>query len=77
MLPKSVNAMSPIMVTTQYFVSSASADLDQIREKSKEHLPSYMHPSRVLNVGSFPLNANGKIDRKALLGQLEAEGSGP
>ena len=58
------------------FVSSANADLDHIREKSKEQLPSYMHPSRVLNVGTFPLNANGKIDRKALLAQLESESPG-
>jgi non-ribosomal peptide synthetase component F len=57
------------------FVSSASADLDHIRERSKEALPSYMHPSRVLNVPQFPLNANGKIDRKALLAQLESETS--
>jgi amino acid adenylation domain-containing protein len=58
------------------FVSSANADLDHIRETSKEHLPSYMHPSRVLNVGTFPLNANGKIDRKALLAQLASEPPG-
>jgi amino acid adenylation domain-containing protein len=58
------------------FVSSANADLDSIREKSKEQLPSYMHPSRVLNIGAFPLNANGKIDRKALLAQLENQPEG-
>ncbi len=30
-------------------------------------LPSYMQPKDLVTVNSFPLNANGKVDRKALL----------
>jgi acyl-CoA synthetase (AMP-forming)/AMP-acid ligase II len=29
-------------------------------------LPEYMVPSEVRSVGNFPLNTNGKIDRKAV-----------
>lgn len=38
-----------------------------------EHLPSYMIPSRFLNVQEFPLTANGKIDKAALADFDEAE----
>ncbi len=38
--------------------------------KLKEHLnssvPNYMMPSRIVNIDEFPINANGKIDRKKL-----------
>ncbi|MCG6573322.1 amino acid adenylation domain-containing protein [Pseudomonas sp. AF32] len=32
----------------------------------KAHLPDYMVPSHLLFIDRFPLNANGKLDRKAL-----------
>jgi len=34
-------------------------------------LPDYMVPKRVLFVPAFPLNANGKTDRKQLVSMLE------
>jgi acyl-coenzyme A synthetase/AMP-(fatty) acid ligase len=30
-------------------------------------LPDYMLPRRIVSVAEFPLNLNGKVDRKALL----------
>jgi acyl-CoA synthetase (AMP-forming)/AMP-acid ligase II len=33
----------------------------------KTKIPYYMLPSKITIVPSFPLNANGKVDRKALL----------
>lgn len=39
---------------------------DAIREYFKRHLPDYMRPSVIQYIDSFPLNANGKIDRKNL-----------
>ncbi|MEV4334906.1 amino acid adenylation domain-containing protein [Streptomyces sp. NPDC049597] len=35
-----------------------------------DRLPPYMVPSRITVLGQLPLNANGKIDRKALLAEL-------
>ena len=43
-----------------------------IRMKSSTRLPSYMQPREIRFVSEFPLNANGKVDRKALLAILEA-----
>jgi D-alanine--poly(phosphoribitol) ligase subunit 1 len=40
-------------------------------EKLKMKLPSYMIPSKFLFLKSFPLNVNGKTDRKALQIKLE------
>ena len=38
----------------------------QIREKLGQTLPDYMVPSVVVELDKLPLNANGKVDRKAL-----------
>ena len=55
------------------FVGRPEADAAEVLRAAKERLPSYMQPSRVELVERFPLNANGKVDRKALLARLEAE----
>ena len=38
----------------------------QIRKKLSHSLPKYMIPTKWITMEEFPLNANGKIDRKAL-----------
>lgn len=52
-------------------------DIDEreLRRQLREHLPDYLVPSSVLVLESFPLNANGKIDRQALGSRLAACGS--
>jgi amino acid adenylation domain-containing protein len=45
----------------------------QIRAFLSDRLPSYMIPSRLICLDTFPLNSNGKIDRKALLDQQSTE----
>ena len=42
----------------------------QIRQALGELVPSYMVPRKIRCVDSFPLNTNGKIDRKALLAMV-------
>ncbi len=37
-----------------------------LREKLREVLPDYMVPSAFVEMGTFPLTPNGKLDRKAL-----------
>lgn len=43
----------------------------QIRERLAETLPAYMIPRKILAVDSFPLNTNGKIDKKALAARFD------
>lgn len=40
---------------------------EQLREYGEKKLPYYMRPSIYRKYGSFPKNANGKIDRKMIL----------
>mgnify|MGYP001182087904 CR=1 FL=1 len=44
----------------------------QIKIKTilKEHIPEYMLPKKIIVVDKFPLNINGKIDRKKLMEEL-------
>ena len=49
------------------FIESETGDKQKIVEGLKRSLPSYMLPSQIHFVGRFPLNDNGKTDRKKLL----------
>jgi D-alanine--poly(phosphoribitol) ligase subunit 1 len=50
-----------------FLVSEIEIDEKQIKEKLSSLIPHYMTPSKILFLDSIPKNANGKIDRKALL----------
>ncbi|GAB4217232.1 MAG: D-alanine--poly(phosphoribitol) ligase [Sandaracinaceae bacterium] len=52
-------------------VRGEPGEAEAIRAAAVERLPPYMQPREVRLVSSFPLNANGKVDRKALLAMLE------
>ena len=47
-------------------VEGEAIDSTLIRERLGQSLPDYMVPSVVIELDNLPLNANGKVDRKAL-----------
>src|SRR6185437_14118134 len=49
-----------------YIVPNENYDKQQLQSYLKEQLPDYMIPSHITELQSFPLTANGKIDRRAL-----------
>jgi amino acid adenylation domain-containing protein len=53
------------------FIAAARVDAEVIRERLKRVLPSVMVPREIRLLAEFPLNANGKVDRKALLESLK------
>lgn len=55
------------------FIGSEARDTSEIRARVITRLPPYMHPSIIRTVVEFPLNANGKVDRKALFELLVRE----
>ena len=42
-----------------------------IKEELKQYLPSYMIPRKIVLRESFPINTNGKVDRKQLALELK------
>lgn len=53
------------------FIDDASVDTTALIRRLLEVLPRYMVPKQIHVIEEFPLNANGKIDRKALAARLE------
>lgn len=53
--------------TIVLFFTSDLLDRKQLKRLLKEKLPTYMLPNKVIQLDQLPSNANGKIDRKALL----------
>ncbi len=51
-----------------YFVSEKdnAVDVSELKQQMKASLPAYMIPSAIVPLEKFPLNPNGKIDRKNL-----------
>lgn len=54
-----------------YYTSSADGEppvmlIERIRSHLAQHLPDYMRPSLIQPINAFPLNPNGKVDRKKL-----------
>ena len=58
------------------FLGADTADVEAIRARVVARLPPYMQPSALHLIAEFPLNANGKVDRKALLKLLETAQTG-
>jgi acyl-CoA synthetase (AMP-forming)/AMP-acid ligase II len=54
------------IVEIALFVEGILTDTGIIAGYLKSKLPYYMVPTRILVIKSFPLNSNGKIDRKLL-----------
>jgi mycobactin peptide synthetase MbtE len=49
-----------------YYTSVSGLSEDGLRDHLASYLPEYMHPSYYTRMEEFPLNLNGKIDRRML-----------
>jgi D-alanine--poly(phosphoribitol) ligase subunit 1 len=49
------------------FIESENGPKEGLEEHLKKQLPGYMIPKEIITVSLFPLNSNGKTDRKALM----------
>jgi len=49
-----------------YIIAAGAPDPAELRGHMRTYLPEYMVPAAFVQVDAFPLNANGKVDRRAL-----------
>ena len=49
-----------------YIQTKVTLNISMLRDECTKHLPLYMVPSLFVLIEHFPLNPNGKLDRKAL-----------
>ena len=54
------------MLLCGFYTSSVPLDKEEIRASMSRKLPHYMVPSVLVRLERFPVNTNGKIDRKAI-----------
>lgn len=54
------------------FLENYGDDVTKVMEHLKNKIPNYMLPSSISDVRTFPLNINGKVDRKELVKSLES-----
>ncbi len=50
-----------------FVVLEEGYNVDYIKESLKKLIPLYMMPKQIIEMNSFPINCNGKIDRKQLI----------
>lgn len=53
-------------------VEGYTGDLRSVLASLRERVPSYMVPARAISMERMPLNANGKIDRRAIADRLDS-----
>jgi len=49
------------------FIESEQEPQSGLDDHFKKHLPGYMIPKKAIRISPFPLNSNGKTDRRALI----------
>jgi len=59
----------------EVFLQTDDFDIKPLFQDLKRKLPPYMVPRNIRLLSHFPLNANGKFDRGALLKKLEEPSS--
>lgn len=58
------------MLEIHLYIEKYKGDKVEIIEYLKKKVPSYMIPSGITVLTAFPVNMNGKVDRKKLIGML-------
>lgn len=54
------------------YLEDYKGDIEQLTSYLKTQMPDYMLPEKIINLSVFPLNDNGKVDRKQLTALLSS-----
>jgi len=55
------------------FTADSPVPIERVRRICSDRLPSYMQPTKVVQLDRLPENANGKVDRKAVRAIMEPD----
>jgi amino acid adenylation domain-containing protein len=67
--------LGPQIVLAVHTGGQAGSPPASLRSFLADHLPDYMHPSRVVHAAEWPLNSSGKTDKHALRTTLDTTGA--
>ena len=56
-----------------FLLAPAKPTADEVRQYLRSQVPDYMVPSKIEFLETYPLNANGKVDRRRLLATMKQE----
>lgn len=56
-----------------FFTATLPLDAEEVKALLEKKLPFYMVPNQLLQLETFPLNSNGKVDLKTLIGLLQTK----
>ncbi|GEK07756.1 non-ribosomal peptide synthetase [Pseudoalteromonas peptidolytica] len=54
-----------------FTAEAATIDVEQLKNTLKSKMPDYMIPNALFQVESFPMTPSGKVDRKALVSEID------
>ena len=61
-----IHTVNNLKIICSYIIAKKKIDVDKLKRELSKSLPTYMIPAHIIQLEDFPLNMNGKVDKKLL-----------